>query len=307
MLLKVEHAAPSAAAFGHREWASLWDEAERHLYGRNVALPADWQARAATVLAAHDAPARFDVRTVFAMRNLYPAVALAIALLVASPAPLPAAHPTPHGSVMPRDWIGHYDLARREAAAKRWNPAAAQAGIAWVQHPRSAETTALWTLAAREAGFGGRSAGGLPLPMETRGRWASLLPPLAWQVMALAGLSLAAIAVAMMLLRRFGHVSRRPILPAAISGLAGVVAAAAGLSGVDGYGPPAMAEAAILWRQAPLRDLPVDMPGNEAAIMLAPGTAGYVDRTFLGWVHLTHADGHSGWLRREDLLSIWRD
>jgi hypothetical protein len=306
ILLKVDHAAPAAGSFGGSDWATLWDEAERHLYGRDVALPADWQRRADAVLAGHDAPPRFDVRTVFAVRNLYPVAALMVALVLATPAPLPAAHPAPQGTVTPRDWIGHYNLARSEAAAKRWNAAAAQAGIAWVQRPRSAATTALWALAAREAGFGGRSTGGLPLPGEMRGQWAGLLPPLGWQAMALTGLSLAAAGFATLLLRRFGHLSRRTALPATIAGIAGILGVAAGLAGVDSYGPAAMAEAAIVWRQAPLRDLPVDMPDNEAAIILAPGTAGYLDRTFLGWVHLTLTDGRSGWLRRDDLLPLWQ-
>lgn len=306
ILLEIAHAAPSAGTIGRREWSSLWDEAELHLYGRDRTLPADWPARAKAALAGYEAPPRFDVRTVFSPRNLYPAAALAAALLAASPGPLPAANATQQRAVMPRDWIGHYDRARDEASAKHWNLAAAQAGIAWVQRPGSAETTALWTLAAREAGFGGRSAGGLPLPAEIRGQWAGLLPPLGWQIMALTGLSFAATGFAVLLLRRFGHLPRRTVPPAIMAAIVGVLGAAAGLTGVDGYGPAATAEAAILGRQAPLRDLPVDAPDHETAIMLAPGTAGRLDRTFLGWVHFTLADGRSGWLRRGDVLPLWQ-
>jgi hypothetical protein len=269
-----------------------------------VALPDDWQPRAEAALADQGIPPRFDVRTIFAARNLYPVAALLCALLVLSPGALPAAGQ--NKAAEPLDWIAHYNQARGEAAAKRWTMAATQAGIAWVQHPGSADTSALWVRSAREAGFGGRAGGGLLLPDEPMARWSGLLPPLGWQAIGLAGMLLAAGSGGLLLARRFGHVPRRVRWPATIGGIAGLVAVGAGIAGVHGYGPAAAADAAIIWRQVPLRDLPVDTPDSEAKTLLAPGTAGHADRAFVGWTHLTLANGRAGWLRSEDVLPLWR-
>jgi hypothetical protein len=247
---------------------------------------------------------------VLASRNLYPVAALFVAFLLVNPAPLPAAPQADvRGRIVsgPRDWIARYDFALDRAGAKRWTLAAAHAGIAWVQQPRSAETTILWTRAAREAGFGGRAAGGLPLPGEGRGAFTGLLSPAEWQAATLALLFAAVGAGATLLIRRFGHLPRRVTKPAASVAILGLIGAFVGLVGVDGYGPAAAADAAIVWRQVPLRELPVDTPDDEAPVVLAPGTVGHLGRVFMGWQRLTLADGRSGWLRRDELLPLWRD
>lgn len=307
--LKLGLAAPAASAFDAVEWADLWDEAESHLYGRAVPLPQDWQARAQVALVTQGTPPRFDPRTIFAARNLYPVAALFVALILTAPAPLPAvtsATPAARIAAAPTDWIARYDLALDQAQAKHWGLAAAQAGIAWVQHPRSPEAALLWTRAAREAGFGGRPAGGLLLPEQGRGPFSGLLSPAGWQALTLSLLALATLGAVALLLRRFGHVPRATRLPAQIALAAGLIGAFVGAVGVDGYGPAAAADAAIVWRQVPLRDLPVDTPDDEAPIVLAPGTAGHVGRNFLGWVELRLPDGRSGWLRRSELLPLWQ-
>lgn len=305
--MKIGHAAPAAGAFQEAEWTRLWDEAELHLYGRSVPLPADWPARAVTALQASGTPPRFDPRTVLSPRNLYPVAALLCVL--ASPALLRAADPVSLQQRLdahPGDWIARYDLARAAAETKRWPAAATLAGIAWVQQPRSAETAALWTRSAREAGFGGSKAGGLPLPEEPRTQLTGLLAPAEWQAATLALLWIACGGAAARLLRRFGHMrhsARAPALAAIALGLTGTIV---GFVGLGGYGPAGAADAAIVWRRVALRDLPVDTPEDEAASALAPGTVGHMDARFLGWTRFTLASGRSGWLRHDDLLPLWR-
>lgn len=307
--LKFDHAAPLAGMFGQADWAQLWDEADGYLYGRDMHLPADWQARAASALAAQGEPPRFDVRNIFAVRNLYPVTAILCALLMAGTTPLAAfdqPRPVQRQAMAPGDWISHYNLGRTAAEARRWDLAAAHAGIAWVQHPHSAETRQLWSMAAREAGFAGREGGGLPLPDGWAGKLTGLLSPLGWQMIAIVAMLLALGGFGTLLLRRFGYVPRHTRRWAMIGAGLGALGLVAGIAGVHGYGPAAAADAAIVWRSVPLRALPIDTPEDEAVTTLAPGTAGHMEQAFMGWVRITLTDGRTGWLRHDELLPLWR-
>jgi hypothetical protein len=303
--LKIDHAAPTPGIVRDSAWAQLWDEADRHLYGADVPLPPDWPVRADTALAETGAPARFDVARIFTVANLYPALALLCLAFAISPAPLSATDPPRQAAIAPLDWIGHYNRGRQAAAASNWPEAAVHAGIAWVQAPRSAETTALWTLAAREAGFGGRSAGSLPVPNATRGRLTGLLPPLGWQAITIASVLLVIGGCGMLLLVRFGHARRIAMLLAATVAGIGTLGGFAGWLGVAGYGPAAAPDAAITWRPVPLRALPVDTPDADAMLLLPPGTVGHRDAGFMGWSHITLGDGRAGWVRRRELKPLW--
>lgn len=296
--LKIDHAAPTPGIVDQADWAQLWDEADHHLYGAAVPLPADWPSRAGAALAHTGAPPRFDAKRIFQPANLYP-VAAALCLVLASvSAPLGAADPPKHAALAPLDWIGHYNRGRAAAEAKNWPLAATHAGIAWVQHPRATETAALWTLAAREAG-----TRGLPVPTDPRGQFTGLLPPLGWQVIALAAALLITGGYGALLLHRFGHLPRTALLAGAVAAVSGTIAGAVACAGVAGYGVAATPDATITWRQVPLRTLPVETP--DALLQLPPGTVGHRDAAFIGWSRLTLADGRSGWVRRGELVPIW--
>uniref|UniRef100_UPI001969FAA1 hypothetical protein n=1 Tax=Sandarakinorhabdus rubra TaxID=2672568 RepID=UPI001969FAA1 len=206
----------------------------------------------------------------------------------------------------PRDWIAHYTKARNAALAKQWPRAAAHAGIAWVQNPRAPETRALWRLAALEAGVGGRNAGGLPLPDTLPGRLAGQLPPIGWQLTAMAGALLLTGGFGALLFQRFGHASGAWRRPAALGAGLGALGMAAGIAGTWGYGAAAAPDAAITWQPVALRPLPVATPDREATVALAPGTVGRMDGRFIGWVRLTLPDGRSGWLRRGEVIPVWQ-
>lgn len=303
--LKIDHAAPTPRIVGDGIWAQLWDETDRLLYGVDAPLPPDWPERAKTVLAETGAPAPFDAAKIFTAANLYPVLALLCLVFASLPAPLSATGQPRPAIIAPLDWIGHYNLGRQAAAANNWQAAAAHAGIAWVQAPRSAETTALWTLAAREAGMGGRAAGGLPVPIDTRGILTGLLPPLGWQAITFAAALLIIGGYGALLLIRFGHAPRRAVLLAATVAGVGTIGGAAGWLGVAGYGPAAAPDGAITWRQVALRALPVDTPDTDVVMVLPPGTVGHRDAAFMGWSHVTLGDGRAGWVRRRELMPIW--
>jgi hypothetical protein len=303
--LKIDHAAPTPGIVNDANWAQLWDEADRHLYGADAPLPPDWPVRADTALAETGAPARFEMARIFTVANLYPALALLCIAFASHPAPLSATDQLREAAVAPLDWIGHYNRGRQAAAANKWPEAAAHASIAWVQAPRSGETTKLWTLAAREARSAGRSAGGLPVPNDPRGRLTGLLPPLGWQAMTFASVLLIIGGCGILLLVRFGHVPRNAVMLAATVASVGTLGGVAGWLGVVGYGPAAAPDAAITWRQVPLRALPVDTPDADVMLVLPPGTVGYRDAGFMGWSRLTLDDGRAGWVRRRELMPLW--
>ena len=304
--LRIDHAAPTPLVVPRDDWAQLWVEADRHLYGADRPLPPDWAARADAVLAGMDPPPRFDLRRVFTVANFYPAVVVLCLMLAGLPAPLGAADPPRPQAVAPLDWIGHYNRGRDAARSKDWPLAAAHAGIAWVQAPRSVEARALWTLAAREAGVGGWAAGGLPLPTELRGQFSGLLPPFGWQALTIAAALLGVAGYGAVLLIGFGLVPRRARLMAAIVAALGTIGGGVGWAGAAGYGAAATAEAAITWRPVVLRPLPVDSPETDPALVVAPGSVGHHDAAFMGWSRLTLADGRSGWVRGAELKPLWQ-
>ena len=307
---KLDRAVPIPASFAAPDWRRAWSEADAYLYGPDADLPGDWLDRARALQAEKAPPPPFAARTILELRHLYPVAALVCVLLAVQIAPLAAAPAS--GSLEqrvarhPLDWIARYDLARRAAIAHRWQRAATQAGIAFVQQPRDPATRALWLRSAREAGLGGAADGGLPQLDGPAERLAALTGPAGWQTAALVAALALAGGGAILILVRFGRVGRR-VRPAGIvlilaGGLAGGGAAVA----LHGYGLAASPQAGLTWQETPLRALPVDTPDDEAPTRLAPGILAVPDAHFLGWAHVRLGDGRTGWLRDDRLLSLWR-
>ena len=206
----------------------------------------------------------------------------------------------------PLDWIARYDLARRAAIAHRWEAAAVGAGIAAVQSPRNAAVRALWSRAAREAGFGGAGEGGLPQREGIAETLAALAAPAAWQLVGLLAALAFAGGGAMVLLVRFGHVRRIARAGGFVLLGAGALAGGAAATSLGAYGLAASPDAALTWHETLLRPLPVDTPDDDAPVRLAPGILARPDRQFLGWRHVRLGNGQAGWLREDQLLPLWR-
>lgn len=287
-------AAPVADSFADPEARTLWRESETSLYAPgDRRLPADWRGRMKTYVSRLGPPPKFDVRALLRREALLPLAALA--LIAGPPGPASAASAQ-------RDWKAHYGEAREAALDGRWKEAAPHAVTAWLQHP-SAETGALWALAARESGFV-TERGGVPLPPRGwRGVFASLSPP-GWQRLALALLSAGTAGAVLVLSALYGMTHRRlwragAALLTAAAALGSVCAAALGF-----YGPAGAAGGVVVTRPVPLLPLPVDVP--EAGQPIVPaGMAGVLDGAFLGWRRVRFADGTAGWVGVPALVQIW--
>lgn len=310
---KLGRAAPTPVSFGAQAaWGRLWAEADLFLYGPAGRLPEDWTARASQALAELGAPPAFSPATTFRAANLLPAACAVLAVVVLGAAGAGGAAPARTEPALrkaladqPTDWRARHNLAVTLAARGRWDEAAGQAAVAWLQQPAAPETRALWLRAAGKAGYSLDPRASVPRPRDGWARAAAVVSPAAWRWLALGFAWGGAGGLALVLVARF-----RPDLQglrtlgfalAAVSALGGITAASA----LTSYGALASPRAALVWKAGPLRPLPVDTPAEKAPVQLAAGAAGRIDGEFLGWRRLRLQDGRAGWVRRENLVWIW--
>ena len=330
-LWQISHAAPSASAFtvagapGVNAWQTLWAEADRALYGPGDTLPADWITRAEAALAARRVNS-FSLFQVFLARNLLPFAATLImgALMVATALAQEKSHSadpvtayregdfaTAEQSwretlaVNPTDWIARHNLALALAQEDRPGEGAAQAAAAFVQHP--ANPSVRWHLAPafEKAGFTPSPFGTFvtPGPLQESARLAS---PAEWQLALVLASALAAGAGALWLLRAYAWKSRW-VHPSALTLLSvALLLGVAAFLGQRTYGLAADARAVIAWKAGTLRSIPTEADTAQKTTPLAAGSVAVVDRTFLGWIRLSFENGQTGWVRKEEVVSLWK-
>jgi hypothetical protein len=323
-LWQIPHAAPRASALRDAAWSTLWAESERALYGPGNALPADWVARAEAALAAKRLPG-FQPLRLFLPRNLFPFAALVAVALTLSWSLLRAA--TVDGAAAyrsgdfataektwreavsrhPTDAFARHNLSLALAQQERLGEAAAQAAAAFVQDP--AERAIAWNF-----GFAAEKSASIPAvladfvnpgPLHAL---AARAAPSEWQRVIVGAAFAAALALAGLLLNLYRRRSRAAHwIALALLGVA-VLAAATGAASVLAYGEAADARAAIVAHNGTLRSIPTEADTTQKTTPLATGTLAIADKTFLSnrWVHLVFANGQTGWVRREEVVPIWK-
>jgi len=316
VLWGVSHAAPPAAAFPDGEWAQLWSEADRFLYGTGSPLPADWGGRAHAALERKPVPAVSPLAFLLP-RNLLPLVAAACLAaapaLRADPADLyrrgdfPAAEKGWNTQVAanPLDWSARHNLSLALAQQDRWGEAAAQATAAFVQNPASPATRRQVTLACDKAGFTPEPVDGLLQPGPVTAL-ATLQSPGDWQRTGVGAAAALAAALALTLLAAYRKLGR---WATALACVLVVLAAAAGLASwvsLHAYGIGADRRAVVVWRTGVLRSLPSEADVNQKTTPLAAGSTAVVDRTYLRWVRLAFPNGQGGWVPESELVSLWQ-
>ena len=320
VLWQISHAAPPASALTDSAWNRLWAEADRALYGITPAtLPTDWTVRAEAALAAKPVRAFAPLR-LFLPRNLLPFFfALVVAALLPSntraadpsaayrSGDFPAAEEVWRETLAthPTDTIARHNLSLALAQQDRWGEAAAHAAAAFVQNPFAEPIRWQLALACEKAGFvPGPLAGFLPAgPAQSLARLAS---PVLWQFALGAASLLFCLGCGLLLVGSYSRGARWRRWFAGLALGGGLLLASAAVVSLRAYGETADRRAVIVWREGVLRSIPTEADTTQKTSTLAPGSMALADKTFLGWVRLNFENGQTGWVRKEDLVSLWK-
>lgn len=310
-------AAPPADSIPDPEWSALWAEADRRLYGSAATLPPDWIGRAQAALERKALP-RLAASSLFLPRNLFPLLALALAL----PTALRGADPmgayaagrfaeasqgwAAQVDADPLDWAARHNLSLALSQQDRWGEAAAQASAAFLQRPSDPSVRRQLALACDKAGF-------VPEPLEAilaQGpleALARLDSPAGWQRAEAEAAAAAAAALALMLAGAYGLVRRTWALPVSACVLGAALLAWAACFGAHReYGIGADERAVIVWRTGTLRSIPTEADVSQKTTPLAAGSMAVADKAFLSWIRLAFPNGETGWVPRSELVYVWR-
>jgi hypothetical protein len=322
VLWQIPHAAPPATALPNATWAALWSDVDRALYGSRNDLPSDWYARAQAALTEQRIP-KFKWRRLFLPQNLMPFAAAFSVMLACGAAWLHAAELDAWSAYRkgdftgaekswraslekkPLDWIARHNLSLALAQLDRPGEAAAQAAAAFVQNPGNGSVRWHFALAAEKAGTAPATLSSFiaPGPLQSIGRlvsaprWQRLLIIAAWGIAAALGL---------LLFNAYGARVRQTqwrgfgLLGASL--LLGCFA----IAGVMSYGLAAENDAVIVSRQTVLRSVPTEADTAQKTTPLSVGSLALTDRSFLGWRRLTFENGQTGWVRKDDIVSLWK-
>jgi hypothetical protein len=340
-LWEIPEAAPSAAVFTGRgtgsahpadqrnegtpppsnpAWAKLWEEADRALYGFDSVLPADWTTRAEAALAGKRVPG-FSPLRLFHLHNLAPFLFGLAWILGAFPAEVRAQDPSaafhegrfPAAekswrdvlAKTPTDATARHNLSLALAQQDRWSEAAAHSAIAFVQNPADSAVRWQFALAAEKAGTvpGPLAAFLRPgLARELAGR----ASPSGWQRLLMIAASGVALGLGGILFNAYGTRSRRFFWSTStVFGLSSVLALVS-IYGASSYGISADSRAVITWRTGKLLSIPTEADTSQKTSPLGAGTLAIADNTFLGWTHLSFENGQTGWVRKEELIPVWK-
>lgn len=323
-LWSIPHAAPAATAFAQSpEWMKLWTEADRALYSAEAELPADWSARASAALAAKTVPG-FSPTRIFLPRNLFPFVAaIALAALTVFASTGHAAERDPAAAYRagdfetaatawqklvrenPTDAAARYNLSLTLAQQDRWAEAAAHAAAAFVQAPAEPAIQWQFTLASQRAGFVPAPLARF-LPPGPAEKFAAKASAGTWQFVYFGALLLAAASVGVMITRGYrGSFGRIGWASVSVLALA-VVLGAASLGAAKTYGTAAHRDAVIVWRTGTLRSIPTEADNTQKTSPLPAGSLAVSGKTLLGWVQLTFDNGQTGWVRKEEVIGLWK-
>jgi hypothetical protein len=325
ILWGIPHAAPAPIAIPDPVWAALWAEADQALYSSTRTLPTDWTKRAEAALVSKRVKS-FSPLRLFLPQNLLPSVAsialvcaltpIAIAQATASTSTGATAYRKGDFAVAEKAWtdvlsktptdsIARYNLSLAVAQQDRWAESVAHAMASFVQNPFN--SPARWQLV-----LAGEKAGYLPepvtrfLPAGPRQSLALLASPGIWQIVLIAAVVVFVTGLAILLYGMYRPKSRiRKWSALTLLGLATIVAACS-LVSLQAYGISSDSRAVVAWRPGLLRSIPTEADTTQKTTTLAAGTAAIEDGQFLGWIRLSFQNGQTGWVRKEDVIALWR-
>jgi hypothetical protein len=285
-------------------------------------LPLDWIERAQAALVAKTVPG-FKPWRLFLPQNLMPFAAMLAVALIASATLLRAAvidgaaayrkgnfaaaekNWKERLATKPTDWIARHNLSLALSQQERPGEAAAHATAAFVQHPSDPSVRWHFGLAAEKSGAIPQSLAPFltPGPAHSVARLAS---PATWQTILILAAWLTAVAFGLLLFNFYG--SRAPVLSWVAAALlfGALTTAGAAVGGVTSYGLAAKPDAVVVARASILRSIPTEADTTQKTSPLAVGSLARMDKAFLGWIRLSFENGQTGWVRKEDLVALWK-
>ncbi len=316
-------AASERADSADATWSRLWAEAEHALYSAGGMLPADWVARAQAALAAVRLPG-FRPSRAFLPQNLMPfAAGFALAAGVAATV-LDAATPDALASYRksdfaaaekgwratvgqtPTDWIARHNLSLALAQQDRATEAAAHAVAAFVQAPADPSVRWHFALAAEKAGT-------IPAPLNAflkPGPWHQLVRLASaptWQLVLIGAAWGLALILGWLLRDAYALRATRGRTGFAVAGaLVALLVGGTALAGVRTYGGAARPEAVVVARPTQLRSVPTEADTAQKTTALAAGSLAFAQREFLGWRQLAFENGQTGWVRKDEIVGLWK-
>ncbi len=321
-LWQLTSAAPSAGQLRDAPWSTLWTESERALYGAKTDLPADWSARAEAALATKTVPG-FRPFRLFLPQNLMP---FAAALVLAGLATATWLHAADLDGLAayrkadfagaekafrqrlaaaPTDWIARHNLSLALAQQDRPGEAAAHAAAAFVQNPSDPATRWNFGILADKAGSAPGPLAGFTQPSFAQ-RLARVANPADWQFVLIGAAWLLAGSLGLMLVNAYGRRTAAFGWIAAGLSLATLATSASATSGLLTYGLTARPEAVVVGRPTTLYSIPTEADTTQKTAPLVSGSLGLATKDFLNWTQLSFDNGQTGWVRKADLVPLWR-
>jgi hypothetical protein len=331
LLWEIPHAAPGAALVqtsvnrlskdAGSAWNTLWAEADRTLHSRENSLPTDWIQRAEAALQAVKVPG-WNPLSLLAGRHLLPFLfsVLALATLItpisAQGETAPEAYKRGDFAVAehqwqltvksaPDDWTARHNLGLALAQQDRWAEATAHWTSAFLLNARSDVTRWDLSLGVQRSGLANPTLVELSRA-EGRYKLARMATPGEWQLALVAAALLFAAAVTVLLLQGYRQISGWGKPTALSATLIAMVLAATATFSLHTYGQLADPAAVFVWKPTVLRSVPTEADTTQKTSALSAGTIAVAEKTFFGWTKLTFSGGQSGWVRTEDLISLYR-
>ena len=322
-------------------WAKLWSEADRALHSRETTLPADWLPRAESALQAVKVPG-WNPFALLAGRHLLPFLgrieelkaeglnqAVRVGVWLVFLFSLSALQPSAFGAesaidaykrgdfpaaendwratltTAPTDWTARHNLGLALAQQDRWPEATAHWTSAFLLNSRAGATRWDLTLGLQRSGLAEPQLVELSRG-EGRGKLLRLATPGEWQLTLFGAALLLAVALILLLLQGYRRIGAWGKPTALTTILIAMLLAAAATFNLHAYGPLANPAAVFVWKAGTLRSVPTEADTAQKTSPLSAGSIAVAEKTFLGWTKLAFPGGQTGWVRTEDLISLYR-
>lgn len=300
-------------------WVTLWQEANRAIYGSTPTLPYDWEMRASAALSDIKLkPVPFAA--VFLRCNLLPyaaALALVAALCTQSLHAAPvedynkgdfAAAEKGWRELAAKDPLDahlRYNLALAASQQNRWSESVALSLAAFSLAPRDPSIQWQFALSLERSGIENPAFTGFA-GKSLKYRIARLFSPSEWTLVGCLAAIIGGVSGGLLLLGWYRMRSWKYRAFAGGGALACALVVCATWMSLHCWGPLAEPATVVIARNSLLCSVPTEIDVTQKTVPLPAGTLAKVDRTFLGWSRLVFPNQQTGWARTDAIVPLYR-